>query len=224
MAMSYSRVTTRRTQATMLSRVRLSSLLGRKPMTWATGSPPLKTRSVGMLRMPYLDAVWMLSSVLSLTNLTRPLYSSASSSTRGETMRQGPHQGAQKSTSTGRSLSSTWASQSLSVTSAGLLMRPPRGSLFGNLAVLTPLTCRWYYTPEGDVNEQTRNSRSHPGHRADPGPPPPHRGPDPRHPQDAGGGPRLRGHRNAVDGGAQRPGPGGAADHRPPHRPLPDLG
>ena len=38
-------------------------------MIWPTGSPPLKTSSVGMLRMPYLEAVAGLSSVFSLTKL-----------------------------------------------------------------------------------------------------------------------------------------------------------
>src|SRR3990172_1372261 len=62
----------------------------------------------------------MLSSVFSLTNFILPSYSPASSSTRGETMRQGPHQGAQKSTSTGSPALRTSSSNVASVTSAGL--------------------------------------------------------------------------------------------------------
>ena len=48
----------------------------------------------------YSDAVWMFSSVLSLTTLSSGR-SPAISSTIGATRRHGPHQGAQKSTSTG---------------------------------------------------------------------------------------------------------------------------
>src|SRR4051812_6789514 len=53
-----------------------------------------------MLRMPYLLAMSGASSVFSLATFALPTYSLASSSTTGPTMRQGPHQGAQKSTST----------------------------------------------------------------------------------------------------------------------------
>src|SRR5438128_12139811 len=57
--------------------------------------------------MPYLTAVSGFSSVLSLPTLTRPAYSSASLSMVGVRARHGPHQGAQKSTSTGLSLWTT---------------------------------------------------------------------------------------------------------------------
>src|SRR5205807_9565925 len=50
--------------------------------------------------------IW-LSSVLTLTTLSRPRRSRPICSTAGETIRHGPHQGAQKSTSTGSGESST---------------------------------------------------------------------------------------------------------------------
>src|ERR1035438_1228155 len=52
-----------------------------------------------------------------LPNVTLPLYSPASSSTMGAIARQGPHQAAQKSTSTGLSDFSTSESKFASVTS-----------------------------------------------------------------------------------------------------------
>merc|ERR1719398_197332 len=73
-----------------------------------------------MLLMPYSVATAGLSSVLSLTALSFPLYSSASSSTSGAIIRQGPHQGAQKSTRTGTSLFRTFSSQSASVTASAV--------------------------------------------------------------------------------------------------------
>src|SRR5688572_4737277 len=94
-------------------------------MIWPTGSPPLNTSKVGILRMPYFAAVRGLSSVFSLRNSTLPSYSDASSSTIGATMRQGPHHGAQKSTRTGLSFVRTSVSQLVSLTSAGLVMVEP---------------------------------------------------------------------------------------------------
>ena len=78
---------------------------------------------VGMLRMPYWLATLGFSSVLSLNTLILPSNSLAISSTIGATMRQGPHQGAQKSTSTGTSLLSTSCSKEASVTAAALDIR-----------------------------------------------------------------------------------------------------
>ena len=52
------------------------------------------------------------SSLLTLTSLSRPGRSVAICSTMGDTIRQGPHQGAQKSTSTGSVLCSTTAGKS----------------------------------------------------------------------------------------------------------------
>ena len=57
-----------------------------------------------MLMTPYRCASSGSSSILTLTTLALPACSSATWSTTGENMRQGPHQGAQKSTRTG-----TWA-------------------------------------------------------------------------------------------------------------------
>lgn len=51
-----------------------------------------------------------------LTHLSLPLYSAASSSMRGAIMRQGPHQGAQKSMSTGTLLLRTSSSNVSSLT------------------------------------------------------------------------------------------------------------
>src|SRR3954447_1569401 len=84
-------------------------------MVWAT-SPFLKTIIVGMARTWYLAAVSWFSSTLSLT-MRRSSRSCAISSSTGATTRQGPHQGAQKSTSTGVSDSMTSAWKFASVTS-----------------------------------------------------------------------------------------------------------
>ncbi len=53
--------------------------------------------------MPYREAVIWLSSTFSLPTTSLPAYSCARASTVGATMWHGPHHGAQKSTSTGRS-------------------------------------------------------------------------------------------------------------------------
>src|SRR3954463_11529994 len=78
-----------------------------------------------MARIWYSDAVWMFSSVLSLT-IFRSSRSDAISSRIGATTRHGPHHGAQKSTSTGWSLSRTSAWKFVSVTS---LMLPAMQAL-----------------------------------------------------------------------------------------------
>ena len=84
-----------------VSRNALRSFFGRPPMSVSTRLPFLISTIVGMELMPNLAAVTGFSSTLTLQILTRPLYSSASSSMIGPTARQGPHQGAQKSTRTG---------------------------------------------------------------------------------------------------------------------------
>ena len=81
--------------------------------TW----PLRKSSSVGIAMIWYSDAVWMFSSVLSFTTFSVSERSPAISSTIGATMRHGPHHGAQKSTSTGRSDSMTSAWKLMSVTS-----------------------------------------------------------------------------------------------------------
>src|SRR5215210_1101511 len=86
-------------------------------MTFLATSPCLKRIRVGMLSTSYLAAVCGFSSVLSLT-IRRSWRSEAISSSTGATTRQGPHHGAQKSTSTGSLDSRTSAWKLLSVTSA----------------------------------------------------------------------------------------------------------
>jgi len=68
---------------------------------------PLKSITVGMERMPYSVATPGDSSVFSFRHTSFPACSLAMSSIRGAIMRQGPHQGAQKSTRTGSGLFST---------------------------------------------------------------------------------------------------------------------
>ena len=79
----------------------VSVVLGTAPMTASFFSPLMNIMIVGMLRIPYWVAIEGLSSVLSLKHLSFPAYASESSATTGWIMRQGPHHGAQNSTSTG---------------------------------------------------------------------------------------------------------------------------
>src|SRR5215470_4280576 len=65
----------------------------------------------------------------SFTTLTLSPISLATSSTTGATRRQGPHDSAQKSTSTGVSDCSTSSSKVASVTVLGTVMTPPLGYL-----------------------------------------------------------------------------------------------
>src|SRR5215217_3002272 len=88
-----------------------------------TSTPPLKKIIVGMAMIPSEPAMRCSSSVLSLAIVSLPSYSPASSSRIGATARHGPHQGAQKSTTTGTSDCSTFCSNSLSVTVIGLAMK-----------------------------------------------------------------------------------------------------
>lgn len=90
--------------------------LGTAPMMLSFFSPSLKNNTVGMLRIPYLPATFGDSSVLSLKQLIFPAYSLAKSSIMGAIIRQGPHQGAQKSTIAGSSLPRTRLSHVVSVT------------------------------------------------------------------------------------------------------------
>src|SRR5262245_35016273 len=71
-----------------------------------------------MPRMPYFAGLSTFSSTLSLTTLAFSRYFSATASTVGASIRQGPHQAAQKSTSTGLSEPRTSVPQFVSVTSA----------------------------------------------------------------------------------------------------------
>src|SRR5688500_1490700 len=83
--------------------------------------PCLKTIIVGIDMTPYCAAVCWFSSTLSLTT-RRSCRSPAISSSTGATTRHGPHQGAQKSTRTGCSDSSTSAWKFASVTLRRSLM------------------------------------------------------------------------------------------------------
>ena len=74
----------------------------RQAPTWRlTSSPFLKNSIVGIFITPYSSQVSGLSSTLSLPTTTRPSYSLLSSSTIGNIILQGPHQGAHKSTTRG---------------------------------------------------------------------------------------------------------------------------
>src|SRR5437762_1730564 len=87
-------------------------------MIFLAGCPPLKRIIVGIESTSYFAEVTGFSSVLSLT--TRKPRSWEISSSTGATMRHGPHQGAQKSTSTGSSASMTSAWKLESVTSIAI--------------------------------------------------------------------------------------------------------
>src|SRR4051812_49908312 len=84
-------------------------------MTFLATWPFLKRIIVGIERTSYFAAVCWFSSTLSLT-IRRSCRSLAISSRTGPTTRQGPHHGAQKSTRTGVSDSSTSAWKLVSVT------------------------------------------------------------------------------------------------------------
>src|SRR6185312_16378124 len=77
-------------------------------------------RIVGMLRTLKRMAVLGLASTSSFVTLSLPLYSAASWSRMGATMRQGPHQVAQKSTTASPSCFSISCAKSLSVTAMAL--------------------------------------------------------------------------------------------------------
>ena len=85
-------------------------LLGLAPVARFTISPPRMTTRVGMLLMLKAEASSGSSSTLTLPTRMSGR-SAAISSTTGETMRQGPHQLAQKSRSTGFSLPFTSAAK-----------------------------------------------------------------------------------------------------------------
>src|ERR1700733_253086 len=120
-------------------------------MTVFLSSPCLKTINVGIDMMLNLIAVCWFSSMFILTTLSTSARSPALSSTTGETRRQGPHQGAQKSTSTGSSDSSTSASKLLSVTSV-----TSPGISFSLLATSESIAFRssYHYKGNGRADEQ----------------------------------------------------------------------
>ena len=88
---------------------------GRKPTTPCGCSPGLKYAMVGMLMIPNACDRRGLASTSTLTTSTTPSYLAASFSISGATILHGPHQAAQKSTTTGLSLLSTRASKVSSV-------------------------------------------------------------------------------------------------------------
>ena len=92
---------------------------GAAPTNSAASRPSLKPLTVGMPWTPYCIANRWSSSVLILARMKPPLNSLASFSSTGPNIRQGPHQGAQKSTTMGtcRERSSTSAWNVVSVTS-----------------------------------------------------------------------------------------------------------
>src|SRR4051812_23603318 len=71
------------------------------PTRVSATAPPLKRIIVGMARTPYSTAMESFSSILTFVILSLPSNSVASSSRIGAIALQGPHHGAQKSTSTG---------------------------------------------------------------------------------------------------------------------------
>eukprot|EP00467_Chlorarachnion_reptans_P013539 CAMPEP_0114496450 /NCGR_PEP_ID=MMETSP0109-20121206/5776_1 /TAXON_ID=29199 /ORGANISM="Chlorarachnion reptans, Strain CCCM449" /LENGTH=217 /DNA_ID=CAMNT_0001673723 /DNA_START=99 /DNA_END=750 /DNA_ORIENTATION=- len=93
--------------------------------------PSLNSISEGMLRIPNFVAVSGDSSVFIFTVSIRPSYSLLISSMRGSMSRQGPHQGAQKSTSTGIADLSTTSEKLLSSTSMRARASVRRGQLAG---------------------------------------------------------------------------------------------
>src|SRR6266545_948060 len=97
--------------------------LGAEPWMRLTSLPPLKKIIVGIAMIPNLPIQRCSSSVFILATVSWPSYSPASSSRIGATARQGPHHGAQKSTTTGTSDFSTICSNSASVTVIGSAMR-----------------------------------------------------------------------------------------------------
>lgn len=74
--------------------------LGTAPITISTFKPFLKIINVGILLIPYSDAMVGFESVLILTTFTTFSYSFAISLTIGAIILQGPHHGAPKSTKT----------------------------------------------------------------------------------------------------------------------------
>src|SRR5688572_5301828 len=92
------------------------------PTRRAASRPFWKTMRVGMLKMLYRIASCWFSSVLTLATLILSRCLSPKLSTTGETRRQGPHQGAQKSTRTGLSALRTSDSKVASSTVIGAVV------------------------------------------------------------------------------------------------------
>ena len=74
---------------------------GCTPTNSPTMRPSRKPFTAGMPWIPYSCEMYGFSSVLIVASLTAPLRAATASSRTGVSWRQGPHQGAQKSTTTG---------------------------------------------------------------------------------------------------------------------------
>src|SRR5690606_29706891 len=100
-------------------------LSGNAPTNCAAGRPSLNAITFGIERMLNAPAISGLSSELTLTSLTLPANSAATFSMIGPSMRQGPHHGAQKSTTTGCAFEASRTSRSnvAVVTSIGTPLR-----------------------------------------------------------------------------------------------------
>src|SRR5215813_13649010 len=94
------------------SRKRPITAAGWAPTKPVTGLPWRKTATVGRLWMPYWAARCCSASTSILASSIFPSRLATSASMTGPSMRQGPHQAAQKSTTTGssceRSITSRW--------------------------------------------------------------------------------------------------------------------
>ena len=111
-----------------------------KAVTWLSGSAPMKpsagwplTKAItaGIDWMPIWPGIAGCSSMFILTSLTLPLAALTTFSSTGVSCLQGPHHGAQKSTSTGwrfdssmTSLTKLWVVVSLMRPSAAVASRP----------------------------------------------------------------------------------------------------
>ena len=107
--------------------VPLSVALGTAPTTVSTFWPPLNTIRVGTVNPVLAGDVGVLVGVeLEHFDLTVEFLGDLLNDRA--TIRQGPHQGAQKSTSTGTSLCNTSCSKEASVTAAALDICPEEGA------------------------------------------------------------------------------------------------
>jgi len=105
---------------------------GSAPLNASTGWPPTTATTIGMDWTPNAWAIRGLASTSTLARTQAPLPASASRSSTGESCLQGPHQVAQRSTTTGtcndRSRTSAWKLCSVTSMTKGLpsaLSAPP---------------------------------------------------------------------------------------------------
>src|SRR5262245_64184827 len=134
---------------------------GIAPAVRAASLPPSKIAIVGIERMRKRSPSSGNASVLTLTTTKRPAFDAATFASSGATIRQGPHHGAQKSTTTGSPALLTRASKTASLgTSMGsdgggkaVLHRPQRASRPENGR-------RFRWPQEGHVVMKPRSSSS----------------------------------------------------------------